>query len=177
MALAAGLAAVSLTACSHGISTDGPLGPPGNGDTVCAPVKQGHLITCGVDLVFNQGRQTLVIESVSLRSPRRIRMTGALIVPTDKGNGICLWAGFPPPTRRLLRSTPGLEWAKRRPPRGVRVLPGHEINPTVGLTPTSNQQGSAAGMRVRYEVSGRQYELDTMTRIVLAVAPAKCNLS
>jgi hypothetical protein len=174
MALAAVLAAVSLTACSRGVSLDGPLGPPGSGVTVCVSVKPGHLVTDGVDVVTNKGNQTLVIESLSLRSPRKMRMTGALIVPLHGGGGIGLWAGFPPPTRQLLRSTTDVEWAKRRPPRGVRVLPGHEIGLAVGVTPTTTQQGSAAGTRVRYEVSGRQYELDTVTRIILKVAPAKC---
>jgi hypothetical protein len=174
MALAAGIAAFVLTRPS-GVILGGPVGPPTNVTQECVSDPPGALQTDGFDSLTNQGNQVAVIERLSLRSPHRLRMVGAYLVPLTGNGEAGIWPGFPPPVRQLAREAPEVDWGKRVLPRNARLLPGHRVNTVLGLQATSRQDGSAAGLAVHYRVGSQQYLFTTQSKFVIKTAPRHCS--
>jgi hypothetical protein len=157
---------------SDGTLASGPLGPPGNRDTLCLPVPLGGADTDGFQSFTNGSHDVLVIDRVYLASARNLRLVGAYIVPVTGPNLTGTWGTFPPPAEQLPRS---VQWAKRQRPADARVLPGEEVNVVAGLAPTSRATGSTAGIAVLYHDGSTKYALRSNIRVQVKVPPARCS--
>ena len=159
------LAALVLAAAcdSSGANQDGPLGSPGNPSQQCfGGSAPGHADTDGIQRFENIGRHSLVIDRVTLASPRNLRLVGSYIVP-----GLYLvgaWNSFPPPASQLDK---GVQWARRSRPAGTLVPPRHWIDVVVGVARISNAKGSSAGIKVLYHDSSGSYALQSRIQIVV----------
>src|SRR5438067_2447269 len=130
MALLAGCSA----SARHGPAA-GPLGYPdgANQSGLCQPDLHGQPETVATDDIRNNGHHTVVIDRLVLVRPRHLALVGSYIVPGQFAVG--QWASFPPPARQL---DMGVQWASRHVTTGALVLPGHWINPVIGLKPPGN---------------------------------------
>jgi hypothetical protein len=176
MALVAVLTFALLSTSSGGVLEGGPLGPPTNRTTSCLPLTAGHLLTDGFDVLRDQGHKPIMIERLSLRSPRRLRLVGSYLVPLARtdSDAVGFWANFPPPARQVSQLR-GVKWARRENPHGTRIIPGHMVNAVLGIGLTGHRTGSAAGLDVQYESGGRQYDFVTHSRVVLKPSPQRCS--
>jgi hypothetical protein len=171
--LLAGTVLVLAAACDSSTAGQGsgPLGWPGNPSTQCfGEAQPGHADTDGVQDFMNTGRNTIVIDRVTLASARHLRLVGAYTVPGRYLVGA--WNSFPPPASELDK---GVKWAERRRPAGTRVLPGHWVDIVVGVAPTSQATGRSAGIKVLYHADGTSYALQSRVQIVIKVRPAQCS--
>jgi hypothetical protein len=173
-----GLAVVTLAAVltvvlwpSGGQLASGPLGPPGNHDTLCLPVRLGGADTDGFRSFTNRSHDLLVIDRAYLASARNLKLVGAYIVPVTGTELTGTWATFPPPAGRLPK---GVQWARRLPPAGAHVRPGEQVNVVVGLAPASHAAGSTTGIEVLYHDGSTRYELRSNIRVIVKVSPARC---
>lgn len=173
----AGLAAAALAAvltvvfwsAGRTVIIGGPLGPSGNLSTVCDPGQPGRADTVGIQNFRNAGRDTLVIDRVTLADPRSLRLAGAFIVPGQDLVGV--GGPFPPPADQIPK---GVQWAKRRLPPGTQVPPGAWISIPVGVEPTRDATGRSAGLVIWYHDGSTRYELRSNVRMVITVRPARC---
>jgi hypothetical protein len=167
-ALAAVLVAV-LRPFATTVVDGGPLGPQDNPGTACLPGRPGHGNTDGLESYVNSGPGIVIIDRVSLASPRNLRLAGAYIVPGRYAVGT--WGTFPPPAGQLPK---GVKWAERRLPAGTHVLPGQRVNVVVGVAPTRDTSGSTAGILVWYHDRHTYYERRSSIRVAIKVSPARC---
>lgn len=170
--LVAALAAILVAVLRPFASTvvdGGPLGPQDNGATACLPGRSGHANTDGLENYLNSGHSTVIIDRVSLAKPSGLKLAGAYVVPGRYSVGT--WATFPPPAGQLPH---GVEWAKRRPPAGTRVPPGHRINVVAGIEPVHDATGSTAGIVVWYHDGSTHYQRQSTVRVVIKISPARC---
>lgn len=167
-AVLAAVLVVVLRPSASAVTVGGPLGPQDSPGTACLPGQAGQANTDGLESYRNGGTLPVVIDRVSLAGAHGLRIAGADIVPGRYSVGT--WKDFPPPCQL----PPGVQWAKRRPPQGARVLPGQWVNIVVGLEPTGSVSGRTAGLVVWYHVGGTRYERVSRIRVVIALPPAHC---
>ena len=116
--------------------------------TICYPAKPGQTIAEGNYELNNKSSSTVTIQSVTLGSPRGIKMTGgAWIVPYIHNDGI--GEAFWPPTAPA--------WAQRRRADGAQIKPGQDWNLIVGVARTTTKTGRYAGLVIRYSADGSTY--------------------
>lgn len=167
------LVMAALAGCSpHKQQGAGPLGyqdGPGNPSVLCQPDLHGQPETVATDDIRNNGHEPLVIDRFALSKASHLVLVGSYVVPGRAAVG--QWASFPPPARQI---TNGAQWASRRAPAGARVLPGHYINPVLGLKPTGHT-GSTAAAEIFYHVGSTHYVWKSPVKIIIKVPPANCS--
>jgi hypothetical protein len=164
--------AAALAGCSPAHHGPGPLGYPGNPtnrDVLCLPSVHGQPDTVGIDVIRNNGHASLVIDRFGLSSARHLALVGGYVVAGRFAVG--QWESFPPPAGRLDK---GVQWSSREAPSGARVLPGHYINPVLGLKPTGHI-GSTAAAEIFYHVGSAHYVWKSPVKILIKVPPANCS--
>jgi hypothetical protein len=165
------LVTAALTGCSA-TQSPGPLGYPGNPqnrDGLCQPDLHGQPETVAIDVIRNNGHDTLVIDRFALSRAHHLALVGGYVVPGRAAVG--QWASFPPPARQLYKD---VQWARRQAPAGARVLPGHYINPVLGLKPTGHTATTAAA-EIFYHVGSTHYVWKSPVKIIIKVPPANCS--
>lgn len=149
----------------------GPLGYPGNQTpnqtTLCMDGHLGIAYTEGLDSFTNTSHDTLTITRVTLTSASHMRLVRAYIVPGRYLVGS--FHTFPPPAGQLLK---GVQWARRRPPAGTHIPPGHWINVVVGLEPTGTT--GKAKVQVIYQDGSTRYERVSSLRTIIKTPPLRC---
>lgn len=166
------LVTAALAGCSTTHLGPGPLGYPGNPslhDGLCLPQLHGQPDTVAIDVIRNNGHASLVIDRFGLSRPRHLALVGGYVVPGRAAVG--QWESFPPPARKLDK---GVQWASRQAPADARVLPGHYINPVLGLK-ASGHTGSAAAAEIFYHVGSTHYVWKSPVTILIKVPPANCS--
>jgi hypothetical protein len=127
--------------------------------------------TYGFDDVRNRAKTTAIIDMVSLRRPMGLQLLRAWAVRTRQVYGVGV--GYPPPKWRVI----GFHWDRRQPADGARVphstakYDRMNLLLVVRLAP-GRTRGRAAGVDVRYQVSGKLYYLPLETALVLKAGPS-----
>jgi len=110
----------------------------------------------------------VTIQSISLRSPHGVRVTGGFwavpLLPNTPMIGTAVW----PPT-----ALPGDQraWALRERAVGAVIKPGQKMSLVFGLTRTAPGIGGSPGPRIIYTAGGKSYVW--WSNWVFAIA-AKC---
>ncbi|MGO9161219.1 MAG: hypothetical protein ACLP7J_10960 [Streptosporangiaceae bacterium] len=169
LCVAAGVVLFLVLRPGAGQLPEGPLGSrPENTGFQGDPARLGKPDTVGVDSLYNGGNVPAVIDRLILVSPRHIKLVGAYI--TIGGSLVGNWETFPPPTRALYRSEPGVHWAGRHRPAGT-IVPGHQwALVALGLEPTA-ATGHIASIDIFYHVGTTRYEWHGHVAIGLTVEP------
>jgi hypothetical protein len=145
--------------------TDGPLGPPQNNVTQCAPAQRaGHPITIGLLGVQNTGSQPLVIDRVTLAKPGKgagLALAGWGVIPGSNELGVYLY--WP------LRGH-GLTVADR-----WRLDPRQWVDIVVGVT-AEGRGGYTPGAQVYYHAGSARYVYrSTVAMRVVVMGRARCS--
>jgi hypothetical protein len=146
--LAVGIAAISLS----GGRDAGPL-QPSSITTVETPLAADQVGTWGVDLPPNPTRSDIIIKSVEPIDPQGLTILGMTMTNPRVAGGVVAVPGYPPP--------------------GLATFPieGSVVSPSSGTSPDlevligvqladGSQRGTIEGLRVRYAVDGREYQVD-----------------
>lgn len=146
--LSVGIAAIALS----GGRDAGPL-QPSSITTVEFPLAADKVGTWGVDLPPNPTRSDIVVRSAEPMDPQGLTILGMTMINPDVTGGVVAVLGYPPP--------------------GVATFPieGSVLSPSGGTSPElevligvqlaeGSERGTIQGLRVRYAVDGREYEVD-----------------
>jgi hypothetical protein len=169
VAVLAAVLVIVLKPFASAVTLGGPLGPAGNLSSACEPTQLGRPVTIGIQDFTNSGHGNVVIDRLALGDPRDIKLAGAYTLPGRYAVGA--WATFPPPASQL---DTGVQWAKRQPPPGTRIRPGHWISVAVGVERTGHRIGRTTGIVIWYHDGTAHYELRTLLQIELKAGLAPC---
>jgi hypothetical protein len=164
LALALALAVAGCGADPAGPSTDGPLGPPNNVITQCAPTpRAGHPVTIGLLGETDTGSKPLVIDRVTLARPKRgpgLQLAGWGIIAGSGELGVYEY------------------WPVRG--KGLKLVRNYRMNPrqsadiVVGVT-AYGRGGYTPGALVYYHSNDKRYLYkSTISMRVVVAGKARC---
>ncbi len=159
------LVVVGVSGCTgsgrpNGRDSSGPLSLGDASTVLCVPAPVGTA-TMGHRVLRHLGGNEAVLTAVELIDPVDLELVGAFLVP-EGDDGLILTgieSTFPP--RKPIRG-----WSERREVVGSRVAAGEEWGTGFGLRRTA-PEGRASGVRLRYEVRGRDHVVVYDTDVTL----------
>lgn len=159
-----------LTSCSGTggpqIRSDGPLRAGGDPGTLCLPRRGVQPeVTFGLEVITNEGRRPVRLQSVRLVQARSLELVSAFVVPVEGHDLVGSWSHWPPP--RSVTSGSGVEWSMRRRLHGFEVAARQRrpLNLVLRARVTGPDQASFSRVAVRYDVGGVAYEALTSTAV------------
>ena len=168
--LAAGLliGAMLLAGCGAGLPTDGPFGNGGTPGSECTVVPRGGVLSYGFEALENHGAAAARITSVTLAAPHHgLSVLAAYVIPVTGHDLYGVRDGYP----QAAQMPPGEDWPDRQDAAGAQVPAMKVANLLLVLRP-ANSGGTAAGVDVYYEASGRRYLLQTATSLRVVIGPS-----
>jgi hypothetical protein len=180
-AAAAAGAVLVLAGCSGGLSGRGPLaGEELSRIGMCNLASPDGVFTDGMNSIPNSGKQTAVIDSVSLVSPHAMRLIAAWAVPLYNSPIYGAWPGSPPNSYHHPYS-PGFDWAARQKAVGAQIPPtpgggpsGSRDNVNLLLVLAVPPHGAASnqGYEIAYHVGHTHYRFRTLEKLELRTTRA-----
>jgi hypothetical protein len=172
VALAAALASTGCSSSGGPAGTDGrlrggPFGASSPGGAACGGARTGQPVAFGDERFTNHGHATLVLDRVSLRHPRNVRLVGSFAVPGTRMIGVALW----PP---MYRGIPPA-WKHRQQVHGFRLAPGKTFNMVLGVVATGGPPARSPGMAIYYHDPAGSYVVVDRFAMVIALNGRKCN--
>jgi|tagenome__1003787_1003787.scaffolds.fasta_scaffold20927163_3 hypothetical protein len=160
-----------LTSCSGGtggpqIRSDGPLRAGGAPGALCLPRSGAQPeVTFGLEVITNEGRRPVRLQSVRLVEARSLQLVSAFVVPVEGHELVGSWSRWPPP--RSVTSGSGVEWSMRRRLHGFEVAARRRrpLNLVLRARVTGTDRARFSRVAVRYDVGGVAYEALTSTAV------------
>jgi hypothetical protein len=115
------------------------------------------VLSDGFTALQYSGTGPAAILSVTLASPRNLRLLGAWVVPVTGHVLYGVRSGWPP------------AWARRTPADGDRIpaSPGTQVSSLLLAVQPGAGTGTAAGVRVSYRAAGQDRWFQTQIRLVV----------
>jgi hypothetical protein len=163
--------AAALGGCGGGPSADGPLSSGAGGrvshGNICVTRFVSRRQTFGFEQFTNNGRSTIILDSVVLLHPHSERLIGSYAVPGERTIGVVPWPpmypGMPP------------AWQHRQPVHGFGLAPGKSFNMVLGVAATGTGRATSQGMLVYYHDSSGSYVARNDVAMIIAVAKNGCS--
>jgi hypothetical protein len=149
--------AASLSGCHATMITSGMLSGGSGKGTECSPAPRGGVLTDGFTALEYSGTGPAVILSVTLASPRNLRLLGAWVVPVTGHVLYGVRSGWPP------------AWARRTAADGDQIpaSAGTQVSSLLLVVQPGAGTGTAAGVRVSYRTDGQVRQFQTQIRLVV----------
>ncbi|HSW43691.1 MAG TPA: hypothetical protein VLM76_14425 [Patescibacteria group bacterium] len=152
LALSAAVLAVGIAAMALSGGSDAGRLQPSSTTTVETPLAADEAGTWGVDLPRNPTRSDIIVKSVEPIDPQGLAILGMTMTNPLVAGGVVAVRGYPPP---WLATFP-IEGSVLSPSGG----PSPQLQVLIGVQlAEGSKRGTIQGLRVRYAIDGREYEV------------------